>query len=399
MSTGGAKWIGRWDGGRVRLTRGRPVWVIERRVNGIVRAITLDVANERDARAELVLFERDPGAYKTKKQVAAEAAASVAHAGKKGVALDEETFEAFLRKVKAEGLTDGYRRYVLAPYLTAWGVALEKRPLRDVSLTELHVMLDKWPTARTPRIIALKAFTAWLRERDMLRLAEDPTAELKVPPSKAEKSIRQKGYSMAAVEQAYAEANSQRLRDTLCLRAKTGMHGTEIDRVARGDAILKDVSDPCGIKGTITFRQLKADMTHTISLDAQAFAAVERLQAFGRGLEDSGIIQSLRRIAERLKLKCVDEEQRKKIVPLHPSQLRHSFSTWARKYGELVRPTGKGLPIEEVSAVMGHTSVKTTKKFYLTEEVPPMIRLPLQLAHPEDPSTDRITSRKAASID
>ncbi|MCP3104636.1 site-specific integrase [Myxococcus sp. K15C18031901] len=374
------------------------MWVIERRVNGIVRAITLDAANERDAKAELVLFERDPGSYRTKKQAVAEATAAAAKEIKKGVALDAENFEAFLRYVKAEGLTDHYRRYVLAPYLTAWGVALEGRSLRDVSLTELYLLLDKWPTARTPRIIALKAFTAWLRERDMLRLAEDPTAEMKVPPSRAEKNIRPKGYSMEAVEQAYREANSQRLRDTLCIRAKTGMHGTEIDRVARGEAVLKEVNEPCGIKGTVTFRQLKADMTHTISLDAQSFFAVERLMSYGRGLEDSGIIQSLRRIAERLRSKCHTEEERRKIVPLHPSQLRHSFSTWARKEGELVRTTKGGLPIEEVSAVMGHTSTKTTKKFYLTEEIPPMIRLPLRLLHPEDPSTDLIASRNEASI-
>ncbi|WP_246137119.1 site-specific integrase [Myxococcus llanfairpwllgwyngyllgogerychwyrndrobwllllantysiliogogogochensis] len=365
-------------------------------MNGVVRAITLDVSIEREALAELALFERDPAGYKTKKQSAAEASAKTA---KKGVALDVPNFEAFIRHVKNEGLTDNYRRYVLTPYLTAWGVALAERQLRDVTLTELYEILDRWSTARTARIIALKAFTKWLRERDMLRLAEDPTAELKVPPSKAEKSVRPKGYVLAAVEQAYAEANSQRLRDTLRIRATTGMHATEIDRVARGDGILTEVNDPCGIKGTVTFRQLKADMTHTISLDSETFAAFQRCQIVGRGLGDSGVVQMLRRIADRLRSKCTNEEERRSIVPLHPSQLRHSFSTWARTNGELVRPTGRGLPIEEVAAVMGHTNIKTTKKFYLTERVPPMIRLPLRLVHPADPSAESAAARKAASND
>ncbi|WP_241757742.1 site-specific integrase [Myxococcus landrumensis] len=286
-------------------------------MNGVVRAITLDVSVEREALAELALFERDPAGYKTKKQSAAEASAK---AKKKGVALDASTFEAFIRHVKIEGLTDRYRRYVLTPYLSAWGVALAERPLRDVTLTELYEILDQWSTARTARIIALKAFTSWLRERDMLRLAEDPTAELKVPPSRAEKSIRPKGYAIEAVEQAYSEANSQRLRDTLRIRATTGMHATEIDRVARGDGILKEVNDPCGIKGTVTFRQLKADMTHTISLDSETYAAFQRCQIVGRGLGDSGAVQMLRRIAERLRARCTNEEARTSIVPLHPSQ-------------------------------------------------------------------------------
>ena len=57
-------WAGRWKGGRYYLdARGRPVYVIERRVGGAVRALTLETHHLEMAMAELHLFGEDPERY------------------------------------------------------------------------------------------------------------------------------------------------------------------------------------------------------------------------------------------------------------------------------------------------------------------------------------------------
>lgn len=66
-------------------------------------------------------------------------------------------------------------------------------------------------------------------------------------------------------------------------------------------------------------------------------------------------------------------------------ELRHSFVTWASECGQEVRPKSGGLPLAAVAAVVGHHSAHTTKRFYENVKVPPMIKIPIKLEHPEDP--------------
>ncbi len=391
MAIKGARWVGRWAGGRVRESRGRQVWVIERRVFGVMKSIALDVDSERAALAQLARFEEDPAAYQTKKQAARRKADADQKAASDAVILTPELQKEFIESARKEGLSEEYVKHILGNYLAHWGVALAGRDLRGVSLLELKKMLKGWKSAEHHRIVALKSFTSWLREEGKLHRSNDPTLDLQVPQAQPEKSVRVKGYSMAEVESVYAEVSSQLLRDTLCLRAKAAMHDTEIARVARGEALLKEVDDPCGIKGTVTFLHKRGD-DHVVSLDAQAFAAALRLQARKRPLTRAPALVMLKRAASRLREKCATPEEREAIQVIEPGAIRHSFSNWASDHGVLVRPTKQGLPVEEVAAVMGHRSTKTTRTFYKRVLVPPMIQLPLKLVHPEDPP---IASRTA----
>jgi hypothetical protein len=67
--------------------------------------------------------------------------------------------------------------------------------------------------AKKHRIAALKSLTAWLREVEgTLKLSDDPTIALKVPPARPEKARRaavggHKGYEMKNVERLYAAIN------------------------------------------------------------------------------------------------------------------------------------------------------------------------------------------------
>ncbi len=71
---------------------------------------------------------------------------------------------------------------------------------------------------------------------------------------------------------------------------------------------------------------------------------------------------------------------------IHPGELRHSFVTWAKNHGELVKATVGGVALEMVASILGHQSPRTTSKFYDGTEVPPMVRIPIKLHHPQDPA-------------
>lgn len=385
----GARWVGSWEGGRRReLADGSSVWVIERAVGPHRRTVTLDVhtppgpdgRTPKDVLAELALFERDPLAYKTRRQQARETPKTG------GVFLDEDTLREFFKdqdkRVEKGDLTKQYVDQILAPYLGAWAKALRGRDLRGVSLLELQKLLSKWDTAEHKRVIVLKAFTAWLRERGRLVRSEDPTLDLKTPPIIPAKNSKPKGYPIPFVESVYRHVTSQAARDVLVLRAKVGLHDTEIARIAQGSAALRRIDDPSGIAGTITFYHLKKDAQHVVSVDAQVLAAAERLQARKRSLlrmEMKRIVDDACRAAG-LKWKDGDPS------PLQPGSLRHSFATWAKRQGRKVKPANQeGVSYEEIAEHLGHTQSKTTKAFYVGDHVPNMIAVPVRLEHPEDP--------------
>jgi integrase len=251
--------------------------------------------------------------------------------------------------------------------------------------------LNRHPTARKNRITALKSFCAWLREVEgALTAAEDASISLKVPTTRPEKSVREKGYSIEAIERLYRAISGweftnfnqeatrrstdvQCVRDVLCIHAKTGMHGTEIERLARGEGKVSLVADGGEIAATVKFIH-KSGHVHLQSIDRQTLAAVQRLQARGAAPVDSHIRRVVRRACKALGMELV-----------RFGELRHSFVTWASECGQEVRPKAGGLPLAAIAAVVGHHSAHTTKRFYDNVKVPPMIKIPIKLEHSEDP--------------
>ena len=393
----GAQWIRDWSGGRVRLARGREVFVIERSFVGRRFTVTLDVRTERDALAELALFERDPANYRTRRQVAAAE-------GTGTVCVDAATAAGFLAHLAQHGRTERYLVDVRHS-LAQWADALAGRDLRQVSARELRGIISRrWEAGRKQRIAHLKSFCSWLRERDegaTLTVQNDPSLGLKVPPSRPEKARRAKGYSIELVERLYAALWRQDVRDVLRLRACTGMHHTEIERIAAGGGEVRRVDDPSGIAGTVRFVH-KSGNEHILSVDAAALAAIERMVAAGArppSTRQSGpggcpradtVAQVFARAAKRL-----DPVNPPKP---NPSELRHSFATWAEEVGSVVYPKGRGAPGELISAVMGHTEATTRKRFYSGVRVPPMIKVPIRLEHPDDPVVPLPSARGTPAV-
>lgn len=383
----GAKWLRSWAGGRVRDVDGREVWVIERRIgDGRRRVLALDAANEKQALAELALFERAPGSYQPR--------AALPRPGAEAL-IDAETLKEFARYVDTEaGLSEGYRRHILRPYLADWGAALKGRDIRRLELVDLTEILKTWKTSRHHRIVALRSLTSWMRETGRLRRQEDPTLDLKVPQARPEKAVRVKGYPAQIIERLYATLGEQRCRDVIVIRSKLGMHDTEIGRIARGEALLRRLDNQGEIAGTITFPHLKAGKIHVVSADAQTLAAAERIQAQGAPLSRMALKRMLDKAVEKIRKGLAQGQQ---FPDIRPGELRHSYATWARNVGRIVRPQDGGVPLAEVAAVLGHSSARTTSRFYDGTEVPPLISLPLKLKHPDDPLPISKASRRKAA--
>jgi integrase len=390
------QWTGKWAGGRTYVNKqGNTVWVLEKQVHGRLYTTRLAAGNENDALAELALFKRDPAAYVARTQGGTPEGGAVSKNAP--VVMDLPTVERFLDHLKHQGRTERHRKNV-RNYLAQWAEALFEKDLRTLRLQDLKQALNGWydgerkeVVAKRHRIAAIKSFFSWLREEEaLLTTAEDATLALKVPPARPEKALRDKGYSMRDVERLYAAINGweskkygwkgtgrvtevQCVRDVLMLHAKCGMHGTEIDRLARGEGKVKVLQGQGAIAGTITFIH-KSGRVHVQSLDAQALAAATRLQARGSAPADWWIRQVVKRAAKSIGLE-----------PLRMGELRHSFVTWAAECGVEVKPLDGGVPLSRIAATIGHQSAVTTKRFYEGVKVPPMIQLPLRLEHPEDP--------------
>jgi hypothetical protein len=239
-------------------------------------AITLDAKSEMEAEAELALFLRDPTRYQTRAEVARARDDAAVY-------LDPETVGRFLEYLKREGRTERYVGNV-GFYLAAWAEALAGRDLRTVNQQELIQELAQHKTARKNRIIALKSFTAWLRQVEgVLPGAEDASLALKVPPARPEKAVREKGYSIAQIERLYRAISGwesakfgwkgtgrvtdvRPVRDVLCLHAKTGMHATEIERLARGEGTVTVLKEQGPIAATIRFVHKSGGCTSRASI-------------------------------------------------------------------------------------------------------------------------------------
>lgn len=381
-------WNGRWLGGRTYLGKeGRTVYWLDRSWNGKRYGIALDVDSKREAEAELALFLRDPVEYVERRE-------AKRRSDEARVLLCEDLLDQFDEYLSGLGRDD---RHVKGcrHYLDWWFDVLGEVDIRKVTLRDLRRHVNAVDTAKRNRIVAWKVFCSFLRdELAILPRGEDASLDLHAPPSKPEKTLREKGYSIERIEEFYRAMSSwkslrtgwelrtpdvQSVRDCLLLHAKTGMHQSEVVRLATGKGKISTIENEGEIAGTITFVH-KSGYVHTVSVDLQTLRAAQRLQRRGSAPSDSYIIKVIKRTAKVSNLE-----------PIHFGELRHSFTTWGRTMGELVRPTGKGVSVEEVAAVLGHTNTRTTRLHYDGTKVPPMVKVPIRLFHSEDPVEPPVT--------
>jgi integrase len=203
--------------------------------------------------------------------------------------------------------------------------------------------------------------------------AQDATLALKVPPARPGKKLKERAYDLKLVERFYRATDNQAVRDVLLVLAKTGLHGTELARIARGEAEVLVLPDQGAIAATMRFVH-KSGEEHVQSIDAQTLAAIQRLARRGQVPVDAFLRKHMRVAGKKLK-----EE------PILLGRLRHCFITWAQDVGVELKPKSAGVPLATVAAIVGHKSAKTTRLFYTGFRVPSLLQIPLRLEHPDDP--------------
>lgn len=393
-------WIDKWDGGRVKQNRrGQRVWVLEQQHLNRPYTMTLPVRSEAEALAELALFRRDRVAYvEARSRERAAAAAPPAGSRKGDASITADRVESFLTFLRAEKKSEGYVAYVKT-YLADWTEALDGRDLRDLTLADLRAALATWDAATHKRIVALKSYTAWLRREGELKRNEDPTLDLDVPAVKATRAVEDRSYTAKQIEQVYAALTNysfapgwgddapesaprvtvdlQPVRDVFLLRALAGMHGSEIERLAKGEGVIRELKGYGKIAGTLFFPHKKGG-GHVVSVGTKALAAAMRLQAAGSAPNRMLTCRAIRRVLDR------DPKLQPRNFRLE--NLRHSWITLTASGGELIQPKNAGVPLDVVAQIAGHTNTMTTRKHYLGVYIPPMAVVPLVLVNADDPA-------------
>jgi integrase len=353
-------WIGRWAGGRVKAG---PRYVIERMVRGRRFSVALDVTDEAAAILELRLFERDPARYMAARTVQAapepEPDPLVDHWG------HTAAWEAAL---VSRGCTADYAKSA-RKYVDAAGKALGGKRLSAIPLADVKKALGS--TAKRARAIALRSFTHYLRGEGLLSPAADPTLALSIPAARPPRPRGSRGYPAAEVEAAYSRLPTQAVRDTVLVRLMTGLHGTEVSRLASGAGSVRVVDDPSGIYAVVSvFHKNKHE--HVVSVSRRTHDALARLIRRGGCIESSTVHEAL-----------------EKAGPIHAGRFRHTFATLALESGRLIHPTGQhGLTREVVANALGH-SPATNRRHYDGVAVPPMVVVRLNLRHVDDPVVER----------
>lgn len=360
------KWAGKWKGGRIYEDKdGHKQYLIEKMRRRVRYTIRLP-RGVTDPEAELALFKRDPAGYAERhKQAAVDMHAVVLEPG------EIERFEKYLRFEKHR--VKGYISTTVG-YLADWADDLAGRDMRKMRVDDYYRILDGRQTGRNGRIAALKSFSSFLVKRQRLSVADNAAALLEVVRPPPARLLKKRGYSIEQVEKFYTALDEQRVRDCFLLGAKTGMHQTEVARIASGEVELLELSVESEIRAVVRFIH-KGRYDHRQALDAQGLAAVRRLMALGAAPSQGRLHEAIKRAARKLN-----------VEPVHPKYLRHSYVTWGAQVGREVKLQAGGVAPGVMSWVVGHRSGLMVKDHYDNSEVPLMVAVPLRLHHPEDPT-------------
>lgn len=327
----------KWPGGYsyVKLD-GQRVFVIEREVRGKRFHVSTHAHNLRAAMAQLERFEADPNGYNP-----------LGDSSEEPLLLSTELILKHRNwSVEVKGNTRHHAKEVAAR-LAEWMVALGPKDLRALTMRDdIKPTLEKWKTSRRHRIIALKAFYAWLRkEEHLLASANDPTLDLPVPQAVPEKTKRRKAVEPARIKAAWRELEGS-YRDMLEVLAATGMHVSELERfIRKPDSQLVKGKQP---KAVLVTRHKTGILTRIPLNDTSHVAAAERLKE--RGTVPRWFRRHLRDACERAG-----------VEPFNPGVLRHSVATYAVQ---------KGATPDAVAQFLHHRDKRTTERFYVDVAAP-----------------------------
>jgi len=388
-----------WAGGYIRTNSdGRTVFYIHRRVAGRRWKKALNVANEAAALAELVAFNRDPGAY---------CAGAVEDEGQASLHLDADLIKAYTAHAAAPRIQNGRANgakwlKAKAKLLAWWAGALRDAGGRALDLRRVdlarHVLpaLDGVPGARHRRE-AIKALYSWLAATGRIKAHEDPVARLPVGQGRAAQTEGGKAKvvsredvlaviahlrSLPAAHGRPADEGS-RYAHALTLQAGTGWHTTEVERFVKGGEIIESLPAPLREPGVVAVLSVphKSGKRHHTKVRPVVLAAAKALHSGRRGF-------SVRRYDRAVRAACVALGLR----AFAPAWMRHTNATHAVQQ--------LGVSDLDVGKYLGHADAKMVHDVYGVLRTPPTVPTILdEPVVPEEPEVDApaLAARLAAA--
>ncbi len=339
-------WTGKWKGGRYYLDdQGRPVYFIERRR----RSIKLQTHDLDLAMGELARFLNDPVAFVRP--------AAVAAGLPDPVFITKERVTLYLESIRG---TVKDHRAARRSYLLGWSKL--RLDLRTVDRRSLRIALASFDGGHNGRTEALNAFARFLvREGDLP--AWNPLVNHRA--SKETRAPRE-AYTVEQLTETFHRLTDQAVKDLFYVRAATGMHHTEIAQLVKAPVI----SGPLPERG-VGIRKLGGK--HEIQGVLQVMHKSRRRH---RQSVSAPVLRAALRLREGVPHRVAVW---KALAPLVPSNLRHTFVTLAGEVGTLVTFVSAGVERARIAQVVGHRQGSTmTADVYDKQQVPPMIRLPLE---------------------
>jgi hypothetical protein len=335
-----------WLGGFVRLTaRGKPTFIIEKRIGGRLFKVSTRCHTEDAAVKELAKFENNPRGYRP---------GAIA-----GLMMTKELVIEYVNWQMAPAPIGAGNSRAWAKdcgrYLFDWGDAIDACDLRHLTSPDVKKMLKTWNTSAASRVVALKGFYSWLRkERGLVKHHEDPMPDVSIPERQAAKETATgaRDVPFARVQKVYRHLRKD-VRDILLLLSGTGWHLSEVRRFAEAGEIRKD---PTGkhLAVLVTFHKRKekavAGLVHRAHL-----GAAKRLRAAGGLLSDSTLAQVMRWANTKAGI------DRKTERPVYLGDMRHNVGTWAIEAGDDIR---------DVARAYNHESEKMLRRHYVRHAVP-----------------------------
>jgi integrase/recombinase XerD len=243
--------------------------------------------------------------------------------------------------------------------MLTWFHDLDVRLLRDVTLPQLIAWRGSWsdgPLAAKKKQERVRGFF-WFAFRNKW-ITDNPALGLSKIKADIRPAVPFSPTEFAAIVSAIdsfgkTDAQRARIRAMVMLLRYSGLAIRDavcLERHQLGDddrLLLRRAKT--GIAVSIPLRPELADMLRTLQSDNQRFFFWS-----GNGLPKSAVSdwqRALRRLFTLADIKHADEKPKR----CHPHQFRHTFSI------ELLRA---GVSIEDVARLLGHSSVRTTEKYY-----------------------------------
>ncbi len=350
-----------WLGGYVRITDGRPVYVIRKRIDGRQFEISTRCNTERAALKQLEKFEADPGNYAPGELVAK----------KEGTFLDEALAVRFLVHCRDVKKNSPEWLYQQKRYVAWWAKQLQGIDLRKVTLQgHIHPALEG-QTARPHRIATIKAVYAWLRKvTNEIVPSEDPTLDaLMVPQAQpGARSLKNKVIDADHHKRARA-VMAGHWAAAIDVQAGTGWHITEVRRFAQAGAIEEHPNGKVqGIAGVLVCPEAKGGGELRTSVSPKVLEAGKLLLA--RGSFSIGKYRlAVKEACEIVNVRALAEAQKTGAKPdlieiFTPGRYRHTVGSMAVNSGDAPA---------QVSAFLNHKDPRTLKRFYATHAVVPKV--------------------------